>query len=44
MRHHDMRGSAFGPGGGVGGRIRSEGPQLMQDRTNDLPRICLPRA
>jgi hypothetical protein len=43
MRHHDMWGSAFGPGAGASGVLGSEGPRLMQDLTNGLRRITLPR-
>ena len=39
VRHHDIWGSAFGPG--AVGEFGSEGPRLMQDLTNGLPRISL---
>jgi hypothetical protein len=37
MRHHDMWGSAFGSVAGSSGVSGTEGPQLMQDLTNELP-------
>jgi hypothetical protein len=38
MLHHDMWGMAFGAGAGSSGEFGSEGPQLMQDLANGLPR------
>jgi hypothetical protein len=43
MRHHDMWGSAFGTCAMLSGVFGSEGPRLMQDLTNGLPRTPLPR-
>ena len=36
-----MWGSAFGAGAGSSGESGSEGPRLMQDLTNGLPRMIL---
>jgi hypothetical protein len=43
LRYHDMWGSVFGRGVGSSGVFGSEGPRLMQDLTNGLRRITLPR-